>query len=569
MTFSKKLNNYIDLIGCSAKEISVVSLISPSVISRYRSGDRFPKYNSKQLNSLIDGLYILAKKNNIKITKEKIKKDLEETININEIDIELFRNNLNILIKILNINVSELSRYIGFDSSYLSKIRNGTRSPQNINDFTNAIVKYVTNYFNDDKSKIILSDLLKCNKEELDDNISFNKLLINWLSNDNYEDNDTVNNFLKKLDNFDLNDYIKSIKFDKIIVPTIPKGIAKSKMYYGLEGFKKAQLDALKSIALSKSRDDIFFYSNMPMIEASKDLNFTKKYMLFLAMCLKKGLNLNMIHNLDRPFKELMLGLVGWIPLYMTGQINSFYLKNNSNLLYSHIECTSDAVALSGICPTGYINKAKIIVSNKNSDIKYYKGNNNILLKKANILINIYNEDKKDSFIKILNDNMNITGNRKNILFDLPFHTINNLFLKKILDKNNIDNKKQKLIIDMFNNHKKQINNILKKNSITDEITLLSKEEFIKEKRYLNLSNYFMKDLTYSYEDYLEHYKLTQEYMKNNTNYKCIINKNNIFKNINIYIISNKQVIITKINNPIIHFVIYYPKLINAIEKFT
>lgn len=48
-------------------------------------------------------------------------------------------------------------------------------------------------------------------------------------------------------------------------------------------------------------------------------------------MCLKKGLYLNIIHNLDRPFNEMMLGLESWIPIYMTGQVSPFYFKNNNN----------------------------------------------------------------------------------------------------------------------------------------------------------------------------------------------------------------------------------------------
>lgn len=31
--------------------------------------------------------------------------------------------------------------------------------------------------------------------------------------------------------------------------------------------------------------------------------------MFGVAMSLKKGLNLNIIHNIDRPFNEMMLGL--------------------------------------------------------------------------------------------------------------------------------------------------------------------------------------------------------------------------------------------------------------------
>ena len=55
-----------------------------------------------------------------------------------------------------------------------------------------------------------------------------------------------------------------------------------------------------------------------------------------IAMCLKKGLHLNIIHNLDRPFNEMMLGLESWIPIYMTGQVSPFYYKNNNTNIYHH-----------------------------------------------------------------------------------------------------------------------------------------------------------------------------------------------------------------------------------------
>jgi hypothetical protein len=39
-------------------------------------------------------------------------------------------------------------------------------------------------------------------------------------------------------------------------------------------------------------------------------------------MLMKKGIRLEVIHDLDRPFEEMMYGLESWIPLYMTGQVS-------------------------------------------------------------------------------------------------------------------------------------------------------------------------------------------------------------------------------------------------------
>ena len=48
MSFKDILNEYLEKINCSSKELSNVSNISESVISRYRSGER------KIVNKLIN-----------------------------------------------------------------------------------------------------------------------------------------------------------------------------------------------------------------------------------------------------------------------------------------------------------------------------------------------------------------------------------------------------------------------------------------------------------------------------------------------------------------------------------
>ena len=126
--------------------------------------------------------------------------------------------------------------------------------------------------------------------------------------------------FLRQLDEFDLNEYIRAIRFDQLKVPTAPFQLPVSKTYYGLKEMRAGELDFLKATVLGRSDRPVFMCSDMQMDDMARDEDFKKKYMLGLAMMLKKGLHLNVVHNLDRPFGELMLGLQGWVPLYMTGQ---------------------------------------------------------------------------------------------------------------------------------------------------------------------------------------------------------------------------------------------------------
>lgn len=571
MNFNDRLNEYIELLGCTNKQLSDVTGIAPPVISGYRKGNRIPKYNSTQFNSLVDGIVILSKDKNINtITRKDVEKSLSEFLIKDNINFELFNTNFNILIDTFKINLSDLSKYLGFDSSYVSKIKNGIRKPLNISDFANGICKFIINNYLSTNSEQI-KDLIKCDDKDLNDITIITDKFYYWLTNNtnqNSNDND-VNRFIKKLDDFDLNDYIKSIKFDKLFAPTFPKLKTKSQLYYGFEGYKDAQLEVLKQAAFFKSKEDIFWYSNMPMIEASKDLKFTKKYMMYLAFILKKGIKLNIVHDLDRPFKELMLGLEGWIPLYMTGQINPYYFKNNSNFLYSIIECVSGNAILHGECVSGNLDKSKLLVSTKKDDINYYRENSKLLLKKATPLMNIYTPEMKNDYLKLNNSFLNNKNKRKNILLNLPCYTISDDLLSRILKHNNLSKTESDTIFNWIKSERDNIANILSNTTVLDSIKILSEEEFKLNPCVLDLSKfYYDKKIIYNYDEYLEHVELIKEYKKNNKNYTYKVNKENIFNNINMYIIDNKQVIISKINNPITNFVIYHPLLINAIQNF-
>ena len=94
--------------------------------------------------------------------------------------------------------------------------------------------------------------------------------------------------FLDKLNEFDLNEYIKAIHFDELKVPTLPFQLPKSKSYFGLKNMMQSELDFLKATVLSKSMEQVIMYSDMPMESMAKDADFPKKWMFGMAMMLKK-----------------------------------------------------------------------------------------------------------------------------------------------------------------------------------------------------------------------------------------------------------------------------------------
>ena len=569
MNFKEVLNKYLKELNCSSKKLSNESGLSESVISRYRSGERTPVKNSEQLNKLTNALFNIAKDNNKnKYTFDKIESDFNSTLASDDFDYTTFSNNLNTLITSLNINTHEMSKYIVFDASHISRIRYGKAKPSNPVEFSNKICSYILNRYKnpDDINNLML--IIGCKKSDLS-NEKIYSTLFNWLTSEIVPVKNQISDFLHHLDSFNLDDYIKVIKFDELKVPSIPFYKAKTKHYYGIEEMKQGELNFFKGTVLSKSKEDIFMCSDMPMEDMAKDIDFGKKWMFAIAMCLKKGHHLNIIHNLDRPFNEMMLGLESWIPIYMTGQISPYYLSNLKNNIYNHLNYVSAAAALSGECINGFHNKGMYYLTTNKNEIEYYKEKSDLLLKKAKPLMEIYRESNIKEYHLFLKKDENIECDRTRYISSLPLFTISDELLIKILKRNKLTKEEIDKIIKYKNNEFKYMNSILKKNKVFDYIYVIKEDEFISDTPSLLLNNLFIdKTINYTYKEYIEHLKLTNEYAKNNKNYNILTEKDKTFKNITITILKNNHVIISKNSNPTIHFVIRHPKLVAAIESF-
>ena len=569
MNFKEVLNKYLKELNCSSKKLSNESGLSESVISRYRSGERTPVKNSEQLNKLTKALFNIAKDNGKnKYTFDKIESDFNIALPSDDFDYTTFSNNLNTLITSLNINTHEMSKYIVFDASHISRIRYCKAKPSNPVEFSNKICSYILNRYKNPDDINNLMMIIGCKKSDLS-NEKIYSTLFNWLTSEIVPVKNQISDFLHHLDSFNLDDYIKVIKFDELKVPSIPFYKAKTKHYYGIEEMKQGELNFFKGTVLSKSKEDIFMCSDMPMEDMAKDIDFGKKWMFAIAMCLKKGHHLNIIHNLDRPFNEMMLGLESWIPIYMTGQISPYYLSNLKNNIYNHLNYVSAAAALSGECINGFHNKGMYYLTTNKNEIEYYKEKSDLLLKKAKPLMEIYRESNIKEYHLFLKKDENIECDRTRYISSLPLFTISDELLIKILKRNKLTKEEIDKIIKYKNNEFKYMNSILKKNKVFDYIYVIKEDEFISDTPSLLLNNLFIdKTINYTYKEYIEHLKLTNEYAKNNKNYNILTEKDKTFKNITITILKNNHVIISKNSNPTIHFVIRHPKLVAAIESF-
>ena len=379
--FQDQLNAYMTQLACSGRELAQASGLSAATISRYRSGERRPESEAER-TKLISGLARLAAARGVPaLTEEAVAAAFRPFFSEESFDAAHLRDNLNSLFTAFSISSSDLARSTNYDASYISRIRSGQRRPADPEHFVAAVADFVLRRFDSPAERAILAELLGAGAAEEGEALYVR--LVQWLGGHNAERNNDVTAFLKQLDEFDLNEYTRAIRFDDMRIPTAPFQLPLSKAYYGLEEMKCGELDFLKATALSRSDAPVFLCSDMPMDDMAKDREFTKKYMFGLAALLKKRLQLNVVHNLDRPFHELMLGLEGWIPLYMTGQITPCYLKGVQNNVYCHFLNVSGSAALSGECIAGAHEQGRYEMVKGGEALRYFHDRAAAIWKKA------------------------------------------------------------------------------------------------------------------------------------------------------------------------------------------
>jgi len=425
MNFSEQLSEYMKLLNFNTNDLCEESGLSYTLINRYLNNIRKPKEDSKYFKKVVDGIYQISINKKLNLTKEKIYNTLKESLSTDvfKIDYNLFVDNFNILQEELNLTTVEISNAVGYDSSFISRMKNKERKPADFEVFINKLRNYIISLCQKEDTKSILAQILNCSIEDINNTELFKDIFAKWICSQHIENKpDDVLNFLTKLDTFNLNDYINT-DFSKIKVPTVPVLFKSSKMYFGIEGRKQAEGEFLKTTLLSKSNEPIFFYSDLPMTEVGEDEEFKKKWVFAMSVLLKRGLHLNMVHNLNRPVNELLLGLENWIPIYMTGSISPYYFKNPPSNFFNGSQCTSGSIALTSECIKYNEKKSKFYLTTKKDEVAFEKEKSKYMLSKTTPLMTIYKENDKKEYEEFMkqNDNKNIQKVKKDIFKNIDF----------------------------------------------------------------------------------------------------------------------------------------------------
>lgn len=203
----------------------------------------------------------------------------------------MFSEKLNYLMVVTSTTNTELANALIINQSVISRFKLGKRKPAKDSDYYINIAKFFSHKIFKLNIQYKFSAFMNTSNE--------NKLtnsIYEWLKNN--ENNNNNNMFLNSLSN--------------------------TMFFYGNKGKQEAVILFLENLE-NNFNDTLYLYSDENM-NWMLDESFSKKWSTLLTSILKNGNKIKIIHSLSRDYSELINAVFKWLPLYLTGNIEPYYI---------------------------------------------------------------------------------------------------------------------------------------------------------------------------------------------------------------------------------------------------
>lgn len=227
-----------------------------------------------------------------------------------KISMSVFASRLALLLKQLNISNAKLSKALNVDPSLVSKWINGKRVLSANSIYIIQIAEYFLKYPFDEYQQSLLLELLKAEFPSLNLEVYEvrRQALINWLRGQE----DSFRNSLNR-------DNTSGIDLQIMGQP------GSYELYRGREGKRQSVLNFLQKVLASPEPIELLLMSQEDIRWINEDQGFLNQWTSLLYQVIKSGHRIKIVHTVNRDISQIAAMLNSWIPMHLTGQVESFY----------------------------------------------------------------------------------------------------------------------------------------------------------------------------------------------------------------------------------------------------
>ena len=281
-----------------------------------------------------------------------------------------------------------------------------------------------------------------------------------------------------------------------------------------------------------------------------KDLDFGKNG-CSASPSRSKGLHLDIIHNIDRPF-ESDARVRELDPHLHDGAGLAVLLKRRAEHRLLPLSLRLRAAILTGECISGFHEDSRY--HSRITVKRCSSRHRTTLLQKAQPLMEIYKAPQADLFRAFLKNDAATVGARQNILSAPPLYTMPEDLLGRILKRSGMSAADAEGINATLKQQNGKYRQILTANTRHRRAPHVSEEAFRASPLTLSLSNAFIEStVTYTYEEYTAHLKATKMFAEQHPNYTVRFAEKPAFRNIKFKSTKTRVMLSSKARHPFRH----------------
>ena len=578
---SERITALFALLQCGNTDIARYAGCSSANISKLKTGYRNPRPTSPSVMHLVNGVYGYADYENMlgllaelcgtmDTSRESIipaligwlfeSRDIAlprstatpKSKRTQSYRLQRFGEKLDEAMTLLEISNGQLAAALNIDASLVSRYRSGVYSPLRNERLSEAL------------SAVLLSRARKRGKTDefaalcgTDASGLDGDTVAEWLFNSTAEEDSAAiaQRLLESLDNFIPGHGLPAS------APEVPE-LPPASRYVGTEGLRAAVVRFLSEAA--REGGELLLYSDEPMEWMSGDKAYFALWASLMVKCIKNGVRIKIIHNVDREGDEMVDAITGWIPLYISGMIEPYVFRPERAPRFHHtMFLRADASCIRGFFPVGAYSERSYDYITEKEQLDRIKGEYDAMLSAASPFMEIYTPDMQEEFHRNWID---FRGIQDHLLTEFPLVTMPEELLRRILSRTDTTDERREFVLSRYHDLRGQFEETLRSDSFNMIFCLPSEND--SNSRYINSSLSLTGfDIAYTEEEYSEHISAIIKLVEQEKNFHLTLLPLSPFKEIQI-ITRNNAVAVLRCREPYAAFVFLNPDLRHSVSAY-
>mgnify|MGYP000877424121 FL=1 len=244
-----------------------------------------------------------------------------------------FADKLDLLMNVTRTSNSLLARQTVLDASFISRLRRGERTPPRDASYIRTMSTYFARSCKADYQKAaVLGAFADGSLYNPNPAIPLADLIERWLREDTGEgEQRAIGEFL---DGLTRSQSDRPGEMPSLQAEGVSRSVDQIETYYGIQGKREGVLTFLSLVLQNPRPQTLLLYSDEDLDWLTGKPEFTSQWAALMLQLLSQGNRIQIIHNVNRDLDEMMAGIRGWVPIYMSGAVEPYYYPRTRDGLF-------------------------------------------------------------------------------------------------------------------------------------------------------------------------------------------------------------------------------------------